>query len=129
MRAGIGNGPGKLTITGQQIIMKTGLFSKFTPLLSFVLLASLAAARAQSTNSGWLDQAAQDAAWDSRSCSNDARGQWFRDAKFGAFIHFGLFSELGGYYHDKGPYDPAEQIMGLGERHQVIPWKQYESEV
>lgn len=67
--------------------------------------------------------------WDSRGCISDARGQWFRDAKFGAFIHFGLYSELGGYYHGRGPYDPAEQIMGLGDRHMVIPWKTYQSEV
>ena len=67
--------------------------------------------------------------WASRGCVDDARGKWFRDAKFGAFIHFGVYSELGGYYHGQGPYDPAEQIMGLGERHQVIPWKTYQSEV
>lgn len=67
--------------------------------------------------------------WNSRGCAEDARGKWFRDAKFGAFIHFGLYSELGGYYHGKGPYDPAEQIMGLGERHMVIPWKTYQTEV
>jgi alpha-L-fucosidase len=67
--------------------------------------------------------------WDSRGCFDDARGKWFRDAKFGAFIHFGLYSELGGYYKGKGPYDPAEQIMGLGERHMVIPWKVYQDDV
>ena len=67
--------------------------------------------------------------WESRGCVDDARGKWFREAKFGAFIHFGLYSELGGYYHGKGPYDPAEQIMGLGDRHMVIPWKEYQAEV
>jgi alpha-L-fucosidase len=41
----------------------------------------------------------------------------------------GLYSELGGYYHGKGPYDPAEQIIGLGERHMVIPWRDYQSEM
>lgn len=70
-----------------------------------------------------------DSLWEKRGCVDDARGKWFRDAKFGAFIHFGLYSELGGYYHGKGPYDPAEQIMGLGERHAVIPWKTYQTEV
>lgn len=73
--------------------------------------------------------AAVDRVWASRACVADARGKWFRAAKFGAFIHFGLYSQLGGYYHQKGPYDPAEQIMGLGERHMVIPWQQYETEV
>ena len=67
--------------------------------------------------------------WATRGCVADARGKWFRDAKFGAFIHFGLYSELGGYYQGKGPYDPAEQIMGLGDRHMVIPWPEYESQV
>jgi alpha-L-fucosidase len=67
--------------------------------------------------------------WAGRGCVDDARGKWFREAKFGAFIHFGLYSELGGYYHGKGPYDPAEQIMGLGDRHMVIPWKEYQTEV
>lgn len=70
-----------------------------------------------------------DSLWAGRGCVDDARGKWFRDAKFGAFIHFGLYSELGGYYHGNGPYDPAEQIMGLGERHMVIPWKTYQTEV
>src|SRR5581483_2878670 len=74
-------------------------------------------------------ETSQDQLWDQRGCVNDARGKWFRDAKFGAFIHFGLYSELGGYYHGKGPYDPSEQIIGLGQRHMVIPWQQYESEV
>jgi alpha-L-fucosidase len=71
----------------------------------------------------------RDRVWASRGCVDDGRGKWFRAAKFGAFIHFGLYSELGGYYRGKGPYDPAEQIMGLGERHMVIPCKEYQSEV
>ena len=73
--------------------------------------------------------AAGDGVWESRGCIDDARGKWFRAAKFGAFIHFGLYSQLGGYYKAKGPYDPAEQIMGLGERHMVIPWREYQTEV
>jgi alpha-L-fucosidase len=77
-----------------------------------------------STNS-----AGQDSAWNARGCFADQRGQWFRDAKFGAFIHFGVYSELGGYWQGKGPYDPAEQIIGLGDRHAVIPPDQYRKEV
>jgi len=83
---------------------------------------------AQAQTNAWDDPALQDAAWTARGCTNDARGQWFRDAKFGAFIHFGLYSELGGYWHGQA-CDPAEQIMGLGERRQSIPWKQYQQEV
>lgn len=73
--------------------------------------------------------ATPDALWASRGCTDDDRGLWFRDAKFGAFIHFGLYSSLGGYYDGKGPYDPAEQIMGLGDRRQVIPWRTYRDKV
>lgn len=99
--------------------------------LSAALLAgwrcgSAAAAGATPDGSSFPDG---DKVWASRGCVDDERGQWFRAAKFGAFIHFGLYSELGGYYHGKGPYDPAEQIMGLGERHMVIPWKEYQTEV
>jgi len=75
------------------------------------------------------DRATLEKLWSERGCVDDDRGKWFRAAKFGAFIHFGLFSELGGYYHGKGPYDPAEQIMGLGDRQMVIPCQTYESEV
>ncbi len=34
--------------------------------------------------------------------------QWWRDAKFGMFIHWGLYSEYGGTYKDK-------EVPGLGE--------------
>lgn len=93
-------------------------------LLALTLLAGRIAAQTPAPADGQTNSL-----WDSRGCVDDSRGKWFRDAKFGAFIHFGLYSELGGYYHGQGPYDPAEQIMGLGERHMVIPWKTYETEV
>lgn len=76
----------------------------------------------------WQDPAWQDAIWSARGCKPDQRGEWFRNAKFGAFIHFGVYSELGGYWHGKGPYDPAEQIMGLGEHHDAIPLEEYRAE-
>jgi alpha-L-fucosidase len=95
-------------------------------LLMLMLAASLVGATVTATAQ---IPASTPSPWQSRGCVDDSRGKWFREAKFGAFIHFGLYSELGGYYHGHGPYDPAEQIMGLGERHQVIPWKTYETEV
>ena len=96
----------------------------------FTLLASLhLGSTAFAADSPSSTNAIQDQLWNERGCIDDARGKWFRDAKFGAFIHFGLYSELGGYYKGKGPYDPAEQIMGLGERHMVIPWKVYQDDV
>ncbi len=98
----------------QLILLLAGVIPGFT---------SVAAEIPVSTNS------VQEQLWDSRKCVDDDRGKWFREAKFGAFIHFGVYSELGGYYQGKGPYDPAEQIMGLGDRHMVIPWREYQTEV
>ena len=71
----------------------------------------------------------RNAAWAARGCTNDLRGKWFRDAKFGAFIHFGPYSQLGGYWQGKGPCRPAEQIIGLGDHQAVIPVAQYRKEV
>ncbi|MCG9793135.1 alpha-L-fucosidase [Flavobacterium algicola] len=50
-----------------------------------------------------------------------ARMQWFDDAKYGMFVHFGLYSQLGGIYkgNDKGRY--AEWIQG----NQDIPSEEY----
>lgn len=79
-------------------------------------------------NDPWPNLAWQNAVWAKRGCQPDARGQWFRDAKFGAFIHFGVYSELGGYWQGQR-YDPAEQIIGLGQRHDVIPVEEYRAEV
>ena len=98
-------------------------------LLFWGMIAVTAAGGVAAQTPAASDPAPTNSLWDSRGCVEDARGKWFRDAKFGAFIHFGLYSELGGYYHNHGPYDPAEQIMGLGERHMVIPWQTYQSEV
>jgi hypothetical protein len=45
---------------------------------------------------------------------DDERGKWFHAATFGAFIHFGLYSELGGYFHGKGPYESGGTDHGVG---------------
>jgi alpha-L-fucosidase len=84
---------------------------------------------ARPPGTGGLTAEQQDAAWQSRGCVDDERGRWFRDAKFGAFIHFGLYSHLGGFYDGKGPYRPAEQIIGLGDRHAAIPAAEYKARV
>jgi alpha-L-fucosidase len=98
-------------------------------ILLLALLIGLESRTAAADGAATSTNSVSEQFWAGRGCVNDARGKWFRDAKFGAFIHFGLYSELGGYYHGKGPYDPAEQIMGLGERHMVIPWQEYQTEV
>jgi alpha-L-fucosidase len=52
--------------------------------------------------------------------------KWFRDSKFGAFIHFGAYSPLAGKYKDRvTPKQYAEWIqMDLG-----IPYEEYRREV
>ena len=98
--------------------------------LAVIAIATISGAGfSEAQDSSWKDPAWQASSWNARGCSNDNRGQWFRDAKFGAFIHFGLYSQLGGYWQGKGPYDPAEQIIGLGQRKVVIPADQYRKDV
>ena len=41
----------------------------------------------------------------------DARMAWFRDARFGMFIHWGLYSVPGGYYQGKSIINYGEWIM------------------
>lgn len=51
--------------------------------------------------------------------------KWFRDAKYGAFIHFGAYSPLAGKYKDKIGGNYAEWIqMNAG-----IPYEEYRKEV
>lgn len=39
------------------------------------------------------------------------RMEWFREAKFGMFIHWGVYSELAGYYNGERGWKYAEHIM------------------
>jgi alpha-L-fucosidase len=57
-----------------------------------------------------------------QSASQDARMQWFREAKFGLFIHWGLYAVPAGEW--KG-----QPVAGLGEwimNRAKIPVKEYE---
>lgn len=53
----------------------------------------------------------------------DARMAWWRDARFGMFIHWGLYAELAGVYKGKHVEEPGEWIMN----HAKIPVAQYEA--
>jgi len=48
--------------------------------------------------------------------------EWFRDAKFGLFIHWGLYSKLAGNWKGKRYYGSGEWIMNQAK----IPAKEYE---
>lgn len=41
----------------------------------------------------------------------DTKQQWFKDAKFGLFIHWGLYALLGGEYQGVKARGVAEWIM------------------
>jgi alpha-L-fucosidase len=53
--------------------------------------------------------------------SYNKRMQWFTDAKYGMFIHFGLYSQLGGYY--KG--SPVPKYAEWIQAHADIPSEEY----
>ncbi|MFT3827178.1 MAG: alpha-L-fucosidase [Chitinophagaceae bacterium] len=65
---------------------------------------------------------AQDEMWDKTSSGKQHSNiQWFRDAKFGLFIHWGLYSNLAGVWNGKRYYGSGEWIMSQGK----IPAKDY----
>jgi alpha-L-fucosidase len=53
----------------------------------------------------------------------DARMAWWRDAKFGMFIHWGVYSVPAGIYHDQPVKGIGEWIMNKGK----IPMAEYQS--
>lgn len=63
--------------------------------------------------------------WDSRASEEEHHNiQWFRDAKFGIFIHWGLYSQLAGKWQDQRYYGSGEWLMFQGK----IPYKAYAAE-
>jgi alpha-L-fucosidase len=52
----------------------------------------------------------------------DARMAWWREAKFGLFIHWGVYSVPAGFYHDKPVAGIGEWIMNRGK----IPMAEYQ---
>lgn len=74
-------------------------------------------------SSAMYAQPAMENMWDKTSASKEHPNiQWFKDAKFGLFIHWGLYSQLAGSWKGKRYYGSGEWIM-----HQAkIPVKEYE---
>ncbi len=69
-----------------------------------------------------LAQTTMDEMWDkSASGKHHPNSQWFRDAKFGMFIHWGLYSNLAGEWKGKRYYGSGEWIMSQGK----IPAAEY----
>ncbi|WP_372650754.1 alpha-L-fucosidase, partial [Draconibacterium sp.] len=78
-------------------------------ILVFVLFVTVVSANCQVN---YLEESTEDF---------EKRMKWFTDAKYGMFIHFGLYSQLGGIYdgNDEGKY--AEWIQA----NQQIPKSDY----
>lgn len=53
--------------------------------------------------------------------ARDARMQWFREARFGMFIHWGLYSQLAGEWQNQATTGSAEWI----QKNLAIPSSQY----
>src|SRR3954452_16261696 len=85
-------------------------------ILGCVLLASLALAHAAAASepaNTYLDES---------PARHDARMKWSRDARFGMFIHWGLYSEAAGEFDGK-PTDGAGEWI---QCNMTIPASQYQ---
>jgi len=81
-------------------------------LFTILVLASTASAYSQT----------MDEMWDSSTTGKEHPDlQWFKDAKFGMFIHWGLYSKLSGEWKGKNYYGSGEWIMNQAK----IPVAEY----
>ena len=84
-------------------------------------LCCIGCRQAPSSEGAEASTVAQDSAIAQGSAVAPAAGvperlEWFRDAKFGMFIHWGIYSELAGIYGDKT--DGGEWMMSkIGRAH------------
>jgi len=91
--------------------MKSQIMSMFRTFLAVMLAAGCGLG----TSTGWAAEAPDTY---TPAPENMAARQWFQDAKFGIFLHWGLYSELGG----AGKMGIAEWIMN----DEQIPARHYE---
>jgi len=63
-----------------------------------------------------------DKMWGDAAKSTGARGAWMKESRFAMFIHWGLYSELGGRWQDRNYYGISEWIMNRAR----IPAAEYE---
>jgi alpha-L-fucosidase len=88
---------------------------KAKPLVAAVVLALAACVPPVVAQTNSTDQIETKAA-------HDARMAWWREAKFGMFIHWGVYSVPAGYYHGKPVPGIGEWIMNKGK----IPMAEYQ---
>ena len=90
--------------------------------LAFVLMATLAA---QGDRDAKAIQAAEQGWWKAAQATRDQRLSWWREAKFGCFIHWGVYSGPAGEWNGKPFKGYAEHLMRI----QKIPLAEYKSKV
>jgi alpha-L-fucosidase len=84
----------------------------------FLLMISVAGLTVTLSNAQTMDEM-----WDTASSkAHHPNVQWFKEAKFGLFIHWGLYSKLAGTWKGKRYYGSGEWIMNQAK----IPVKEYE---
>lgn len=75
-----------------------------------------AAVLAAVSSSGLKAQEQDPGMWDKATVQkNNPNLKWFKEAKFGLFIHWGLYSKLAGEYKGKRYYGSGEWIMSQGK--------------
>lgn len=89
--------------------METTLKMKGRLLLVYIVVSCTYASFAQDTTS-------------SRNIPKEERMQWWQEARFGMFIHWGIYTKLAGFYNGKAQPNSAEWIMNRGK----IPVAEYE---
>jgi len=100
-------------------IRKVVFLASFVIISPFVASAQKNSDTEQSMDQMWGESVANMSAADAQ------RGQLLRDGNFGMFIHWGLFSHLGGKWQDKTYYGIGEWIMD--KRMAGIPVDEYKS--
>jgi len=98
-------------------------------LTGFILLASSVTICAQQAATSPRDQKAIDEAvsgwWTASMKTHDQRIAWWHEAKFGCFIHWGVYSTFGGEWNGKPFRGYAEHMMRINK----IPRAEYEAKV
>jgi hypothetical protein len=94
--------------------------------LSALLLAPLAALHAaEKPNPATNGTSADMWGGGTGAKANLVRGAWLKDSRFAMFVHWGLYSELGGNWNDKTYHGIAECIMNRAK----VPAAEYEKVV
>ncbi len=103
----------------QKINRARGIRKWFSPMVSIAVLAVITAEPAWSEDAKPSNGSTP--AFQETPAERDARMRWFRDAKFGMFIHWGLYSQLAGEWQGKTINGGAEWI----QKYLEIPSSQY----